>query len=95
MAIEDFQGKDSETSLGAEALSPKEHRILSDVKQNLSCSSLCPFPLVLTLGTADNSCSPSSLHPPFIFHFYRHWSDSSPSNLFTKLECHSQPFLTE
>lgn len=77
--------------------SPKEHRILSDVEQNLllnRTSILCPFPLVLILGTTDNSCSPSSLHPPFNFYFCKHWWDSPLSLLFSKLECHSQPFLT-
>lgn len=33
---------------------------------NLSYSSLYPIPLVLALGTAENSMAPSSLQPPFI-----------------------------
>ena len=32
---------------------------------NLLCFSLCPLPLVLSLGTTEKSLAPSSLHPPF------------------------------
>ena len=31
---------------------------------NLPCFSLCPLPLVLSLGTTEQSLAPSSLHPP-------------------------------
>lgn len=35
------------------------------VRGNLLCSSLCPLPLVLFLGTTEVSSVPSFLHPPF------------------------------
>lgn len=33
--------------------------------RNFLCSSLCPLPLVLSLGTTEKSLALSSLHPPF------------------------------
>ena len=33
-------------------------------RANLLCFSLCPLPLVLSLGTTEESLTPSSLHPP-------------------------------
>ena len=34
-------------------------------RANLLCYSLCPLPLVLSLGTTERGLAPSSLHPPF------------------------------
>ena len=35
------------------------------LKQNFLCFSLCPLPLVLSLGTTGKWLAPFSLHPPF------------------------------
>jgi len=59
---------------------------------NLLCFSLCPLPLVLSLGTTKKSLDPS-LHPPF-----RYWStlirSPEPSLLQAEQPKISEPFLT-
>ena len=58
---------------------------------NLPCPSLKPFPLVLSLPTLVNSCSPSCLYAPF--KYWKATIGSSRSLLFSKLNKFPQPFL--
>lgn len=67
-ASEDLQEGDSTTSLGSLC-----HCSITCTAQkgclvfmgNLLCSSLCPLPLVLSLGTTQKTLALSSLHSPF------------------------------
>lgn len=44
---------------------PHSKTFLLVFSQNFLCSSLCPLPLILSLGTTDKSVAPSSWQPPF------------------------------
>jgi len=59
---------DSTTSLGnwCQCLVPLTvKRCFLMFRENFLCFSLCPFPLVLSLGTTEKSLAPSFLYPPF------------------------------
>lgn len=78
-ASEDLQ-RDPTISLGNLC----QHSIICTVQKsflmfrwNLLYSSLYPLPLVLALGTAENSMAPSSLQPPFINKIHPLFSTSS------------------
>ena len=56
---------DSTTSQGTlcqGSVTPTVRKCFLMFKRNLLCLSLCPLPLVLSLGTAEKSLAPSSLH---------------------------------
>ena len=55
--------------------------------------SLCPLPLVLSLGTTEKSLAPSSLHPPFRYS-YTLTRSPEPSLLQAEQPQLFQPFLT-
>jgi len=59
---------------------------------NLLCLSLCPLPLVLSLGATEKSLALSSLHPPFryLYTLLRH---TPPSLLFSRLNSPSSHYF--
>lgn len=66
-SFEALQGGDSSTSLdnlcqGFVTCTAQKYCLV--FKGNILCSSLCPLPLLLSLGTTEKSLSLSSLHPP-------------------------------
>uniref|UniRef100_A0A8C3JB82 Symplekin n=1 Tax=Calidris pygmaea TaxID=425635 RepID=A0A8C3JB82_9CHAR len=68
VGLEDLQIWDSTPSLGSlcqgsVTLTPK--KFFLRLEWNFPWSSLCPLPLVLSLGTTEKSPAPSSFNPPF------------------------------
>ena len=58
---------DSTTSLGSlcqGSVTLRGKKFFLRFRRNFLCFSLCPLPLVLSLGTTEKSLAPSSLHPP-------------------------------
>ena len=47
-------------SLGQGSITPRGKKLLPMFRRNFLCLSLCPLPLVLSLGTTEKSLAPSS-----------------------------------
>ena len=52
-------------SLGQGSVTLRGKKFFLGFRRNFLCFSLCPLPLVLSLGTTGKSLAPSSWHPPF------------------------------
>lgn len=66
--FEDIRGGDYTTSLDSVcqcSITCIVKKCFLMFRRILLCFSLCPMPLVLSLGTSENSVAPSSLHCPF------------------------------
>ncbi|NXG57216.1 ENO4 Enolase, partial [Hemiprocne comata] len=71
------------------ALLKHEQKFFLRFKWNFPCSTLCPLPLVLSLGTTEKSLAPSSLH----IRISPHKVSPQPSLLQAEESQLSQPFL--